>query len=74
MKWLDICTLINSRGLGVKILFSLTKPFWISGCGAMLRRGRLCRDRWWILNMIAWGEVGVLRRLWGRMVWECEKV
>jgi hypothetical protein len=46
---------------------------WGSGCGGLLRSERLCRERWWALNMIVRGEVGVLGRLGEPMGWGCGK-
>jgi hypothetical protein len=62
----------TSGGLGVKNMIQFNQV--LLGCGNMLWRGRLCGDLRWTINMIVWGEVGVLRRLQGTMVLECGNV
>jgi hypothetical protein len=61
------------RGLGVKNMIQFNFALWGSGCGGLLRSERLCRERWWALNMIVRGEVGVLGRLGEPMGWGCGK-
>jgi hypothetical protein len=46
VNWSKICSLMLSGGLGVRKMVKLIELLWENGCGVMLRRGRLCGDRW----------------------------
>jgi len=52
-----------------EIWFNLIELYWGSGCGDLLRSGRLYGHWWLKLSMGVWGVDGVHQRLWGLMVW-----